>query len=140
VKEYTPAGDVVRTIRTDLPELGGREAKNWPFTAILLEDDQVLVNLTNGNKAAIFDKAGKVVWSAKNDDVGGRFADPCGGGVLDNGNIIVCSYGQKDDQKADVFEVNRDKKVVWEFKAHGYGGVHEIHILTTNGKKVASRR
>ena len=33
VKEYQPDGTVVRTIKTDLKELGGREAENWPFTA-----------------------------------------------------------------------------------------------------------
>ena len=37
VKEYDPAGKVVAEIRTDLPELGGREAENWPFTAIRME-------------------------------------------------------------------------------------------------------
>ena len=45
VKEYTPAGKVVRSIATDLEELGGRAAENWPFTAILLDDDSLLVNL-----------------------------------------------------------------------------------------------
>ncbi|MEM7387630.1 MAG: hypothetical protein AAF514_22065, partial [Verrucomicrobiota bacterium] len=50
VKEYQPDGTVVRTIKTDLKELGGREAKNWPFTAIRLENGNTLVNLTNGNK------------------------------------------------------------------------------------------
>ena len=38
VKEYTPTGQVVQTFKTDLEELGGREAKNWPFTAIRLEN------------------------------------------------------------------------------------------------------
>ena len=58
IKEYKPDGEIVRTIKTDLPELGGREKNNWPFTAILLEDDKVMVNLTNGNKSVIFDKDG----------------------------------------------------------------------------------
>ena len=62
VKEYDPAGKVVAEIRTDLPELGGREAENWPFTAIRMENGHTLVNLTHGNKTAIFDAAGKVVW------------------------------------------------------------------------------
>ena len=140
VKEYTPTGEVVRTIPTDLPELGGREGKNWPFTAILLEDEQVLVNLTNGNKTVIFDAEGKPVWTVTNDEVGGRFADPCGGSVLANGNVVICSYGQKDPAKPDIFEITPDKEVVWEFKAPKFKGAHEIHVLTTNGKAVASRR
>ena len=51
----------VAEIRTDLPELGGREAENWLFTAIRMENGHTLVNLTHGNKTAIFDAAGKVV-------------------------------------------------------------------------------
>lgn len=31
VKEYHPSGTVVNTIETDLSELGGREAENWPL-------------------------------------------------------------------------------------------------------------
>ena len=140
VKEYTPSGEVVRTINTDLPEFGGREAENWPFTAVLLENGNVLVNLTHGNKTAVFDEEGKVVWSANNDDVDGRFADPCGGSVLSNGNIVVCAYGQTKEAMPDVFELNADKQVVWEFKAQGFHGAHEIHVLTTNGKPVDSKR
>ena len=34
VKEYNIEGEVLRRIRTDMEELGGRTAKNWPFTAI----------------------------------------------------------------------------------------------------------
>ena len=140
VKEYTPTGEVVRTIKTDLPELGGRGAENWPFTAILLEDGKVMVNLTHGNKTVFFDKEGKAVWTVTNEDVGGRFADPCGGSVLANGNVVICSYGQREDAKPDVFEINAEKKVVWEFKVPGFQGAHEIHVLTTNGEAVKSRR
>jgi len=79
VKEYTPEGKVVRVIRTDLEELGGRKAENWPFTAILLDSGNLLVNLTHGNKTVEFDKEGRVAWRVDNSDVDGRFADPCGG-------------------------------------------------------------
>ncbi|MGJ8696438.1 MAG: beta-propeller domain-containing protein [Verrucomicrobiaceae bacterium] len=140
VKEYSPKGEVVRTIKTDLAELGGREKRNWPFTAILKEDGNVLVNLTNGNKTVVFDQDGKVVWKATNEDVAGRFADPCGGHLLDNGNFVVCAYGQKKNEMADLFEIDAEKKVVWEFKAPGFRGAHEVHILTTNGEKVVGKR
>ena len=42
VKEYTPQGQVVREINTDLEQLGGRKARNWPFTAILLPNKNIL--------------------------------------------------------------------------------------------------
>ena len=77
VKQYDPQGNVKRTIKTDLAELGGRAAENWPFTAILLESDNILVNLTHGNKTVEFDQAGKVVWRVDNSHVAGRFDDPC---------------------------------------------------------------
>ncbi|MEC7565537.1 MAG: hypothetical protein VX738_07625 [Planctomycetota bacterium] len=137
VKQYDPTGKVKRVIKTDLDELGGRAAENWPFTAILLKSGNVLVNLTHGNKTVEFDHAGKVVWRVDNSHVDGRFADPCGGQRLANGNTVICSYGQRDPNKPRVFEITRDKKVVWEFFSPNIG-LHEIHVLTTNGKPVAS--
>jgi hypothetical protein len=135
VKEYTPSGEVVNVIATDLPELGGREAENWPFTAIRLPNGNTVVNLTHGNKTVEFAPDGSVAWSCDNKDADGRFSDPCGGQRLPNGNTVVGSYGQKDTEKVKVFEVNRDKEVVWEF-FHPTVKAHEVHILTTNGKPV----
>ena len=134
VKEYQPDGTVVRAIKTDLEELGGRAAKNWPFTAIVVPGGNVLVNLTNGNKTVEFDAEGKVAWRCDNSDVDGRFADPCGGQRLGNGNTVICSYAQGDGKKAKLFEVTRDKKVVWEY-IDPKVRAHEVHILTTNGKR-----
>jgi outer membrane protein assembly factor BamB len=133
IKEYQPDGTVVQEIKTDLKELGGRKVENWPFTAIRLENGRTLVNLTHGNKTVEFDADGKVVWKVTNDDVAGRFADPCGGQRLANGNTVICSYGQRDGKKPKLFEVTRDKKVVWEF-FHPKVKAHEVHVLTTNGK------
>lgn len=135
VKEYTPSGRVVNTIKSDLPELGGREAENWPFTAIRLPNGNTLVNLTHGNKSVEFAPDGSVAWVCDNNDVGGRFADPCGGQRLPNGNTAIGSYGQKDPEKVKVFEVNRQKKVVWEF-FHPDAKAHEVHIITTNGTPI----
>ncbi|MEN8866726.1 MAG: hypothetical protein ABF381_14185, partial [Akkermansiaceae bacterium] len=137
VKEYQPDGTVVREIKTDLQELGGRKARNWPFTAIRLKNGNTLVNLTNGNKTVEFDSDGKVVWKVTNDDLNGRFADPCGGQRLANGNTIICSYGQKDPKKVKIFEVTPEKKVVWEF-FHPKARAHSIHVVTTNGKRESS--
>ncbi len=133
IKEYTPTGKVANEIATDLPELGGREARNWPFTAIRLSNGNTLANLTNGNKTVEFAPDGTVAWRVDNSDVDGRFADPCGGQRLPDGNTVICSYGQRDASKTRIFEVNADKEVVWELffppsTAHG------VHVITTNGK------
>ena len=133
VKEYDPAGNVVAEIQTDLPELGGREAENWPFTAIRMENGHTLVNLTHGNKTAIFDAAGKVVWKVDNGDLEGRFADPCGGQLLPNGHVVITSYAQRDPSKVRVFEVNPQKEVVWEL-FHPKAYAHGIHVVSTQGR------
>ncbi|MEC5128175.1 hypothetical protein VSU19_15525 [Verrucomicrobiales bacterium BCK34] len=133
VKEYQADGTVVKTFKTDLEELGGRKAESWPFTAIRLENGNTLVNLTHGNQTVEFDANGKVAWHVTNTDVEGRFADPCGGQRLANGNTVICSYGQKKPGMPKLFEVTPEKKVVWEF-FHPKVKAHEVHILTTNGK------
>ncbi len=135
VKEYTRSGEIVNTINTDLASLGGREAENWPFTAIRLPDGNTVVNLTHGNKTVEFAPDGSVAWVCDNDDVDGRYSDPCGGQRLPNGNTVVGSYGQRDPDQVKVFEVNADKEVVWEF-FHPDVKAHQIHILTTNGEPV----
>jgi hypothetical protein len=133
VKEYSPKGTVVREIKTDLEELGGKKARNWPFTAILLPNKNLLVNLTNGNKTVEFNPKGKVAWRCDNSHVNDLFHDPCGGQRLSNGNTIICSYGQRDGKKAKIFEITQNKKIVWEY-IDPKVSAHEVHILTTNGK------
>ena len=137
VKEYKPDGTVVRTIKTDLAELGGRKERNWPFTAIRVSDGKVLSNLTNGNKCVEFDSKGRVTWRLDNSHVNGRLADPCGGQRLTNGNTVICSYGQKKGDMPKIFEVTKDKKVVWEY-FNPEIRAHEVHVISTNGKKEGS--
>jgi hypothetical protein len=132
VKEYTPEGQVVATIRTDLPELGGRPQENWPFTAIRLDNGNTLVSLTHGNKVAEFNTAGQVVWKVTNDDVGGLFKDPCGSQRLANGNTVVGSHAA--NQGISMVEVTPDRKIVWTSDHPAAAGVHHFQILTTNGK------
>ncbi len=134
VKEYTPAGKVVNEFPTDMEELGGRKAENWPFTAIRLKNGNTLVNLTHGNKTVELDPQGKVVWKISNEDFPDikPFVDPCGGQRLPNGNTVIASYGTNGEIKA--FEVTREKKIVWKYT--GKHRVHEIQILTTNGKAI----
>jgi len=133
VKEYTPTGVIVQTIKTDLSELGGREAENGPFTAICLKNGNTLINLTHGNKTIEVDTTGIVVWKMSNDDVDGTpFQDPCGAQRLANGNTVIASYGAKEGIK--LFEVTAEKEIVWEYS--GEHNVHHFQILTTNGKQL----
>ncbi|MCK0146767.1 hypothetical protein MWU78_14010 [Arenibacter sp. F26102] len=132
VKEYQPDGKVVNVFNTDLEDLGGREAENWPFTAIRLDNGNTVVTLTHGNKVVEFDSNGKVVWKVSNSDLQeAPFVDPCGAQRLPNGNTVIASYGAKKGIK--LFELAPDKSMVWNYEGHR---VHHFQILTTNGKPI----
>lgn len=132
VKEYTPDGRVVNTLRTDLAELGGRPAENWPFTAIRLDNGNTLVSLTHGNKVVEFTPRGEIAWKITNEQVGGRFQDPCGSQRLANGNTVVGSHGAS--RGVSMIEVTPDHQVVWTSDHPLAAGVHHFQILTTNGR------
>jgi len=131
VKEYDPAtGKVIRTFATDER---GREKRDWPFTAIRLKDGNTLIACTNGNRIIEVDGDGKIVWSVTNDDLGEKlFDDACGAQRLPNGNTVISSYHAKGNQ-VKLFEVTRQKKVVWRYSGMK-AGFHHFQILTTNGE------
>ncbi|MEM9160419.1 MAG: c-type cytochrome domain-containing protein [Verrucomicrobiota bacterium] len=133
VKEYNPQGEVLNVIATNLEELGGKADKNWPFTAIRLENGNTLVNLTNGNKTVEFAPDGSIAWRCDNSHVRGLFRDPCGGQRLENGNTVIASYRAKQPDQTKLFEVDFEGNVVWEFK-HPEVRAHQVQILTTNGQ------
>jgi len=130
LREYRPDGSVVWEARTpDEPK------ECWPFTAIRLDGGNTLVTLTHGNRIAEFDASGKVVWQVSNDDLGSPlFRDPCGAQRLPNGNTVIASYGMA-SKGVKLFEVTREKKVVWTWTSER-PGVHHVQILETNGKSL----
>ena len=134
VKEYNPAtGEVVRTIATDER---GREKRDWPFTAIRLKDDVTLIACTNGNRIIEVDKNGQIIWRCTDSDLGEKlFDDACGAQRLPNGNTVISSY-HATKGKVKLFEVTRDKKVVWKYSGMNHG-FHHFQILTTNGKPLS---
>ena len=132
IKEYTPEGKVVNTIKTDLEEIGARKAENWPFTAIRLENGHTVASLTHGNKVVEFDASGGIVWKVTNEDVNGLFKDPCGAQRLANGNTVIGSHAA--NTGVSMVEVTPEKKIVWTSDHPMAAGVHHFQILTTNGK------
>ncbi len=134
VKEYEPkTGKVLKTFPTDDR---GRAKRDWPFTAIRLKNGNTLIGCTNGNRIIEIDGTGKIVWSVTNEDIGEKlFDDACGVQRLPNGNTVVTSYHAKGD-RVKLFEVTRDKKVVWRYSGMK-AGFHHFQILTTNGKPLA---
>ena len=133
VKEYDPnSGKVLRSFPTDDR---GRAKRDWPFTAIRLMNGNTLIGCTNGNRIIEVDRKGKIVWSVDNKDIAENlFDDACGVQRLPNGNTVVTSYHAKGNA-VKLFEVTRDKKVVWRYNGLA-AGFHHFQILTTNGQQV----
>jgi hypothetical protein len=122
VREYDPKGKVVWTYALDLggrprtpghgPEGHGTEV----FGAVRLPSGNTLIGSGNGNRVLEVTPEGKTVWELKQDDLPGiKLAWVTMLQVKENGNVIVgnCHAGPDNPQ---LFEVRRDKKVVWTFK------------------------
>lgn len=135
VREYTPAGKVIWEVKTpDEP----KEA--WPFTAIRLENGNTLINCTHGDMVIEVDKDGKIIWQLTNSDLPAPLLhDPCGAQRLPNGNTIIASYGAAGENDVKLLEVTPKKEVVWTYRSGHKGGVHEVHILDTNGKPLEGK-
>jgi hypothetical protein len=122
VREYDRTGKVVWSYELDLggrprspghgPEGHGTEV----FGAIRLPNGNTMIAAGNGNRVIEVTPEGKSVWSIGHDELPGiRLAWVTTLQLLPNGNLIVgnCHAGPENPQ---LFEVTRDKKVVWMFK------------------------
>ena len=139
VYHYSADGKVLGKLDTTVEGDSEHKIHTWPFTAIRHDDGHTLVCCTHGNRVVDFDAKGNIVWTLTNDDLPGDWLqDPCGGQVLPNGNIVITSYagGQKDRDAPKLFEVTRDKKVVWKYTDGKTVGIHHFQIITTNGKRL----
>jgi hypothetical protein len=122
VREYDGTGKVVWQYKLDL---GGRPASpgHGPeghgtsvYGAIRLANGNTLIAGGNNNRVLEVNRDGKVVWSIDQKELDGiTLAWVTTLHVLPNGNLIVgnCHAGENNPQ---LFEVTREKKVVWRFK------------------------
>lgn len=139
VKQYDASGKVLQSFDTTVAGDAGHKIHSWPFTAIRHQTNRTLVCCTHSNRVVEFDENGKIVWQLTNEDLPGAWLqDPCGSQVLPNGNFVITSYaaGGKDPAAPKLFEITRDKKVVWTYKDGKKTGVHHFQILDTNGKSL----
>jgi hypothetical protein len=122
VREYEPDGKVVWSYQLDLagrprspghgPEGHGTEV----FGAIRRPNGNTIIAGGNNNRVIEVDHDGKIVWSIEHDELPGiTLAWVTTLELLPNGNLIVgnCHATEANPQ---LFEVTRDKKVVWTFK------------------------
>lgn len=139
VFQYARDGKVLGKLDTTAPGDAEHKIHTWPFTAVRHGDGHTLVCCTHGNRVVDFDTDSNIVWTLTNDDLPGNWLqDPCGGQVLPNGNIVITSYagGRADRHAPKLFEVTRDKKVVWKYSDGQKVGIHHFQIITTNGNKL----
>ncbi|MBS0264317.1 MAG: PQQ-binding-like beta-propeller repeat protein [Planctomycetes bacterium] len=136
VREYDHDGKVVWSYSLDLgnrprspghgPEGHGVEV----YGAIRLKNGNTLIAGGNNNRVLEVSPAGEVVWSLDQKELPGiTLAWVTTLHALPNGNIIVgnCHAGPDNPQ---LFEVTRDKKVVWtfrDFKTFG-NGLASAHV------------
>ena len=64
--------------------------------------------------------------------------DSCGAQRLENGNIVFTSYGAKGDQ-VKLFEVTRQKKVVWRYRDGKPFGIHTFQVLAEGGRALPGK-
>src|SRR5439155_18019230 len=86
------------------------------FGAVRLDNGNTMIAAGNGNRVIEVTPKGKIVWSIEHDELPGiRLAWVTTLQLLPNGNLIVgnCHAGEANPQ---LFEVTRDKKIVWTFK------------------------
>ena len=137
IREYEPSGKVVWTY---VMELGGRPRSpghgveghgNEVFGAVRLPNGNTLIAGGNNNRVLEVNPKGEIVWKIDQSELPGiKLAWVTTLHVLPNGNIIVgnCHAGPENPQ---LFEITRDKKVVWtfkDFKTFG-NGMAAAHVL-----------
>ncbi len=100
----------------------GHVVKEFPtpgnvFGGIRLPNGNTLAGCGDGHKIVEFDPEGNIVWQIDENDLPGnplRFV--AGLQRLPNGNTVVCNWGGHGhiDGQPVIFEVTRDKQVVWQ--------------------------
>lgn len=137
VREYDPSGKVVWSYALDL---GGRPRSNGHgpeghgtevYGAVRLKNGNTLIAGGNNNRVLEVSPEGKIVWSLDQRELPGiTLAWVTTLHALPNGNIIVgnCHAGPENPQ---LFEVTRDKQVVWTFRNFTtFGnGLASAHVL-----------
>ncbi len=108
-----------------------------PHEVVPLPKGGLLVTCGDGHKVLEFDAAGKIVWELNENDLPGnplRLMAGCQ--RLPNGNTVFANYlghGHLGGQP-QLFEVTRDKKVVWSFEDHKqFKTINQLQMLDVKG-------
>ncbi|MES2465008.1 MAG: WD40 repeat domain-containing protein [Armatimonadota bacterium] len=141
VREYDGKGKVVWSYVLDLnnqPRTPNHDGHGTEvFGAIRLKNGNTLIAGGNNNRVLEVNKQGKIVWTIERDELPGiRLFWVTRLQELPNGNRIIGNTHAGTDNP-QLFEVTRDKKVVWSFKDHTNFGddLAAAQVLDTETKK-----
>ena len=123
----------------------GRELRSIPVAgdphaAVPLENGRLLITCGDGHKVIEVDASGQTLWELNEQDIPGnplRLTAGCQ--RLPNGNTVICNYlghGHVGTQPC-VFEITRDKRLVWSFRddAH-FKTINQIQLLDVPGNVI----
>ena len=127
VVELDAAGQIFREVKVP----------GDPHEIVLLPNKNWLITCGDGHKIIEVNPADQIVWEINENDLPGnplRLLAGCQ--RLPNGNTLVCNYlghGHIGEQP-QVFEVTREKQVVWQFADHAhFKTINQIHALDAQG-------
>lgn len=128
VCEFDKKGNIIRTI----------PMKGNAFSSVRLENGNTLIACGDGHRLIEVDKNNKEIWTLEENELPGyplRFVANVQ--RLPNGNTIVCNWGGHGhrNNQAQVFEVTRDKQVVWEVSDWSkFSTISTLQILEGEGR------
>jgi len=141
VREYDPAGKTVWEYalglggKKEAPGHGPEGYGTSVYGAVRLASGNTVIAGGNNHRVLEVDRAGKVVWSLDQKELPGiTLAWVTTLHALPNGNLIVGNCHAGPDQP-QLFEVTRDKKVVWTFRNRQVFGndLAAAHVLDIPG-------
>ena len=146
VREYSYSGDIVWEFSVPLfgrSAAGGHGPEAWGnqcFTALRLSNGNTLVSTGNGHSVIEVTPGKDIVWKLTAEDLPGiELAWITTLQVLQNGNIVLdnCHAGERNPQ---LIEVDRNKKIVWQFRDFDRFGnsLTNTQVLSNNGHQVVA--
>lgn len=127
IVELDPKGKVLREIKVP----------GDPHEVVPLPKGHLLITCGDGHKVLELDKKENVVWELDENELPGNTLRLMAGCQrLPNGNTVFCNYlghGHLGEQP-QVFELTKDKKVVWEVADHKqFKTINQIQLLDVKG-------
>lgn len=119
-QEYDGTGKLLRTFPC------GR------FVGVRLPDGNTLIACGDDHRVIEVDPADKIVWEIKENDIpGNKLLFAAGLQRLANGNTVIANWSGHagDPSQPQLFEITRDKKVVWQVKDPNLNLISSVTIL-----------